>query len=310
MESSRRPAETPSGAHPPVPAVPPALDLAGWVRRHAAGPRELASGGRWIPRARALLAAADVDLERRTRRASAYLARLPGAVSGQRGHDRTFHAACVLIKGFDLTVDAGPPPPEGMEPGLRAPVVARGARAQAEKRRGRARRPAQGIPGRRRAAAGYGLPPGRPRRPGPDRGSSPAGRRDVQPPGPIPSTSPNPGASTSPGASLKPFPKRHFRRRAPTARRPIRIAWPPSSWTSGLRSSGEVGLRFWREEFHEWDGSAYRRIPTGEMRAELAQFLAREFERLYRRELAERNSAGRPGSVPRRRTGGRPGRSP
>jgi hypothetical protein len=36
-------------------------------------------------------------------RARAYLAKLPGAVSGERGHDRTFRTACVLVLGFGLT---------------------------------------------------------------------------------------------------------------------------------------------------------------------------------------------------------------
>ena len=35
-------------------------------------------------------------------RARKYLAKLPPAVSGQDGHGRTFHAACVLVLGFDL----------------------------------------------------------------------------------------------------------------------------------------------------------------------------------------------------------------
>ena len=35
-------------------------------------------------------------------RARRYLLTLPPAVSGQRGHDTTFHAACVLVKGFGL----------------------------------------------------------------------------------------------------------------------------------------------------------------------------------------------------------------
>lgn len=35
-------------------------------------------------------------------RARKYLTRLPAAVSGQRGHDATFRAACVLVKGFAL----------------------------------------------------------------------------------------------------------------------------------------------------------------------------------------------------------------
>lgn len=36
-------------------------------------------------------------------RARRYLAKMPPAVSGQAGHDRTFHAACVLVQGFALS---------------------------------------------------------------------------------------------------------------------------------------------------------------------------------------------------------------
>lgn len=35
-------------------------------------------------------------------RASRYVARMPAAVSGARGHDRTYHVACVLVLGFGL----------------------------------------------------------------------------------------------------------------------------------------------------------------------------------------------------------------
>lgn len=35
-------------------------------------------------------------------RARKYLAKLPGAMSGQNGHGATFHAACVLVLGFEL----------------------------------------------------------------------------------------------------------------------------------------------------------------------------------------------------------------
>lgn len=36
-------------------------------------------------------------------RARKYLLKIPPAISGQRGHDQTFHAACVLILGFGLS---------------------------------------------------------------------------------------------------------------------------------------------------------------------------------------------------------------
>ena len=38
-------------------------------------------------------------------RARAYIAKIPGAVSEQNGHNDTFHVACVLVLGFGLSVD-------------------------------------------------------------------------------------------------------------------------------------------------------------------------------------------------------------
>lgn len=38
-----------------------------------------------------------------------YLSKVPPAVSGQRGHDQTFRAACVLIHGFAMTPDQAKP---------------------------------------------------------------------------------------------------------------------------------------------------------------------------------------------------------
>lgn len=38
-------------------------------------------------------------------RAARYLAKMPPAVSGQHGHDRTYHAACVLMLGFGMPID-------------------------------------------------------------------------------------------------------------------------------------------------------------------------------------------------------------
>jgi hypothetical protein len=38
-------------------------------------------------------------------RARAYLKKIDPAVSGQHGHDQTFRVACVLVQGFDLSVD-------------------------------------------------------------------------------------------------------------------------------------------------------------------------------------------------------------
>jgi putative DNA primase/helicase len=58
------------------------------------------------------------------------------------------------------------------------------------------------------------------------------------------------------------------------------------------------GLRCWREQFHEWDGSVYRVVAAAEVRARITQALAAEFDRLYQRALAgwEEAAAGRGGS--------------
>jgi P4 family phage/plasmid primase-like protien len=43
------------------------------------------------------------------RRAALHIAAFYPAISGQRGHDQTFDAACALVKGFDLTIDEARP---------------------------------------------------------------------------------------------------------------------------------------------------------------------------------------------------------
>jgi hypothetical protein len=44
-----------------------------------------------------------------TERASAYLARMPASVSGQRGHAAAFSAAVALVRGFDLSEEEALP---------------------------------------------------------------------------------------------------------------------------------------------------------------------------------------------------------
>jgi hypothetical protein len=55
---------------------------------------------------------------------------------------------------------------------------------------------------------------------------------------------------------------------------------------TGFAFPGGNGLRFWRDEFHVWDGSTYNAVPSGEIRAQLMRTIAAEFERLYRRALS------------------------
>lgn len=48
---------------------------------------------------------ATVDSATAVRRARSYLARIEGAISGRRGHNRTFRVACVLAVKFGLTLE-------------------------------------------------------------------------------------------------------------------------------------------------------------------------------------------------------------
>jgi hypothetical protein len=70
-------------------------------RRHVAAERQAAAAATPRP---ARAGGSDV-----LSRARAYLASVPGAVSGQHGHDRTFYAANRLVRGFDLTPDQAYP---------------------------------------------------------------------------------------------------------------------------------------------------------------------------------------------------------
>lgn len=57
---------------------------------------------RATPAARQVAPSYTATVEQRVRRASAYLAKMPPAVSGEGGHAATWDAACVLVRGFDL----------------------------------------------------------------------------------------------------------------------------------------------------------------------------------------------------------------
>jgi putative DNA primase/helicase len=61
-------------------------------------------------------------------------------------------------------------------------------------------------------------------------------------------------------------------------------------------------IRFWRDEYHLWDGAAYRILPDKEMRAQVNSFIASEFERLHTLKLikaAQKEGKGEPKSIPK-----------
>jgi putative DNA primase/helicase len=71
---------------------------------------------------------------------------------------------------------------------------------------------------------------------------------------------------------------------------------------TGFVFSGGIGLRFWRDEFHVWDGSAYHVVPSGEIRARLTRALAAEFERLYQNAKRSQGARDRAGAESRNST--------
>jgi replicative DNA helicase len=82
--------------------------VTGWRLQGPKEPQECNEALTWLAGkyAPAAIAAPTVDFRSTTavvERARKYLSKLPPAVSGQRGHDKTFHVACVLVLGFGLS---------------------------------------------------------------------------------------------------------------------------------------------------------------------------------------------------------------
>lgn len=81
-----------------------AFDLEQWGRDH---PAEKPAKAKASPTPRATQEGG--SRPDRITRARMYVDKIPGAVSGQKGHDKTFDVACSVIKGFNLSVDEARP---------------------------------------------------------------------------------------------------------------------------------------------------------------------------------------------------------
>jgi len=247
------------------------LDLANWLQNQGKGQDQqrarrrdqslnsptlpLAEHTRGTNRAAPAPAQADSPKSDRLARAAAYLTKIPPAISGQRGHDRTFRIACVLIQGFDLTIDEARPLLQqwnlGCDPPWSTPELEHKLR---DAYRAEGAQPRGYLLGRERQRSGL-CPHPRP-------SGNTALRRN------IPSR----------------FPLAHARD-CPAGQEgnPHRLA--RLFLDTGFVFTGDLGLRYWRDEFHIWDGSAYNAVSSGEIRAQLTRSLAAEFEGLYRRGL-------------------------
>lgn len=283
MDSNSTKAGSSAGSSARMPGVPPSVDLGAlldrWKSRQAArsSPRELTSEGS-RPRVRESV---PPDRDRRVERAAKYLSRVPAAVSGQGGHNKTFHAACILIKGFALSLDEARPllrewnercTPPWSEAELEHKLQS--ALAAADKR------PRGYLIGEARMAR----QPARPAAP------SPVAKSETSPPpAPPPHESDRTVAEVCP-EGMEGNPHRLARR----------------FLGERFSAAGETTLRFWRGELHSWDGSAYKPVPMNEVRALLSRWLAEEFDRLFEQERARwvvengEAAAGRAGRRPPR----------
>jgi putative DNA primase/helicase len=273
MDSSRRtkePAvERPTQQHAPADGLTP-LDLSDWLNQHeikhqAAKPPSSGSAA---------------SCDDRLARAAAYLAKIPPAVSGQRGHDRTFHAVCALVQGFDLPIDLARPLLQQWNLGCRPPWSA----AELEHKLKDAANSGGSRP-RGHLFETNSYPTGR------------AVRRDR------PHRHDGIGATHPPShcGSAPPFSSSISQQgNCPDGQEanPHRLA--RRFLISFFAFEGGVGLRYWRDEFHAWDGTAYHPLPGGEIRAQVTRFIADEFERLYRfavEEMSRTAAASSPSSA-------------
>ena len=240
-----------------LPSVPAALDLALWLTRNggvepAPRPDRPRSGG-GPSSAPATIAS----------RAAAYLNKLPPAVSGQKGHDRAFHTACVLVKGFGLSVEQARPLFEDWNQTCVPPWSA----GELEHKLKSADTTADDRP------RGYLANQDRaPRRSGPK-------ARGVRAAAPALA----PGCDSAIADALLAYEGEETNpHRLALLFLKLRHAHP-----------GGVTLRFWRDEFYAWGGGCYRIVDGPELRAQLSQFLADEFRRIHRLSSAEADDRAR-----------------
>lgn len=81
--------------------------VTGWRLQGPQEPQDCQDALNWLAGKYAPIQLAPVSDFRSTtavvERARKYMSKVPAAISGQRGHDKTFHAACVLMQGFGLS---------------------------------------------------------------------------------------------------------------------------------------------------------------------------------------------------------------
>jgi len=185
----------------------------------------------------------NVDHAKVIDRARKYLAQVPGAVSGQNGHDETYRAAAKLVVDFAL------------QPADAYPLLAEwNGTCNPPWSEHELRRKLEEVDAKETGPRGLKLVDDRP--------MSGTTTDDVRLPR---------GARSAVDGD------------EPT--NPHRLA--AEMLREGARDCGPLWLRFWRDEFYVWNGSAYKKLTDEGMRADVNRFVRRQFVRLYelRRDL-------------------------
>lgn len=257
-----------SQANRPADWRPEPFDLAGWLASEGvAMGSPLARQNRTPdvpPNDTPAVLTPTADRAHRLHRAAAYLSAMPSAISGQGGHDQTYAAAAALIHGFELTeAEAWPIFQEFNQrcsPPWSDAELAHKLADAANKLHSRPR--------------GYLHDAQQANSNGPGNGE---GRALVEAMLVQAATANGQATGGHAGQDDEPMclPGQE--------RNPHRLA--RLALSQHYAHPDGPTLRFWRDEFHVWDGRSYQPMPTKEVRAVTTAVIETEFERLFIKEM-------------------------
>ncbi len=244
------------------PGPAPTLDLAAWINDRAPAPEStsVAPGVTLAPAPALPTIASTAGREDRIKRASAYLAKIAPAVSGQGGHDATFAAVRAMVHGFDLTEGEARPLIQAWNSACSPPWSDGDLDHKFEQ--------VESVPSSRPRGWLYDAPPANGHVPGEGReliaatlaSAAPATRQADAP-------LVMPGQEANPARLARLFLANQY------------------SHQDGLT------LRYWRAEWFRWDGSSYQGISDKDLKASVTRSISLEFDRIYQQALIRNRMA-------------------